>query len=540
MTPPLERVRLEREELEQLLEHARPSLSEEEYARLKAALDTLVYLTQLVENKSTTIARLRQILFGASSEKTADVLKAMGASVTGQEPESAAPVTGPPPPREGHGRHAAQDYTGAATIQVDHSALKSGDGCPECRRGKVYASSTPGVLVRVVGQAPLAATVYELAKLRCNLCLEVFTAEPPEGVGSEKYDAGAASMIALLKYGSGVPFYRLQGLQKSLGVPLPASTQWEIAEKTATLVKPAFEELIRQAAQGEVLHNDDTTMTILGQKDEVPANQTTESGTSEPERTGTFTSGILSIGEGHKVALFFTGRQHAGENLADVLAHRAEGLSAPIQMCDALSRNLTGPLKTIVANCIAHARRKYVDVAPHFPTECRFVLETLAQVYQHDAHCRQERSSPEERLRYHQLHSEPLMKTLETWCQEQFEQRLVEPNSGLGEAIKYMRKHWQPMTLFLRKAGAPLDNNVCEQMLKRAILHRKNALFYKTAKGAQVGDTFMSLIHTCSLTGANPFDYLTALQKHATALSEHPEQWMPWNYAETLARIDSS
>ena len=197
MTPSPERVTLQREELEQLLEHARPSLSEEEYARLKAALDTLVYLTQLVENKSTTIARLRQILFGASSEKTADVLKTMGASVTGQE--SAAPATGLPPSREGHGRHAAQDYTGAATIQVDHSALKSGDGCPECRRGKVYASSTPGVLVRVVGQAPLAATVYELAKLRCNLCLEVFTAEPPEGVGSEKYDAGAASMIALLK-----------------------------------------------------------------------------------------------------------------------------------------------------------------------------------------------------------------------------------------------------------------------------------------------------------------------------------------------------
>ena len=110
---------------------------------------------------------------------------------------------------------------------------------------------------------------------------------------------------------------------------------------------------------------------------------------------------------------------------------------------------------------------------------------------------------------------------------EQFAQRKVEPNSGLGQAISYMRKHWQQLTLFLRKAGAPLDNNVCEQALKKAILHRKNALFYKTTQGAHVGDMFMSLIHTCGLVGANPFDYLTALQKHSTALSQSPSSGCP-------------
>jgi len=388
----------------------------------------------------------------------------------------------------------------------------------------------------VVGQAPLAATVYELAKLRCNLCLEVFTAPAPEGVGSQKYDAGCASMIALLKYGSGVPFHRLQGLQGCLGIPLPASTQWEIAAKTAALVKPAFEELIRQAAQGEVVHNDDTTMTILAlgggsSSNEASAEQPV---TARSQRTGIFTSGIVSTREGRTVALFFTGRKHAGENLACVLAHRAAALGPPIQMCDALSRNLTGPLKTIVAHCTAHARRKYVDVAPHFPEECQFVLETLAQVYQNDALCREQRNSPEERLRFHQTHSGPLMKTLENWLAEQFALRLAEPNSGLGQAITYMNKHWQELTLFLRKAGAPLDNNVCEQALKKAILHRKNALFYKTPKGAQVGDTFMSLIHTCGLVGANPFDYLTTLQQHSEELSRKPYEWMPWNYRDTL------
>jgi transposase len=426
--PPLERVRLEREELDRLLEHARPGLSEEQYRKLKAALDTLVYVTQLVENKNTTIARLRQILFGARTEKTAAVLKAMG-TLSAQESLAPFPAQDPglAPPRQGHGRNGAETYTGAAKVQVEHPALNCGQLCPECRRGKLYASATPGVLVRVVGQAPLAATIYELEKLRCNLCLEVFTAPAPEAIGSQKYDAGAASMIALLKYGSGVPFNRLDGLQESLGIPLPASTQWEIAEKTAALVKPAFEELVRQAAQGEVVYNDDTTMKILAHLGEASASEAGALPEVERSaRTGSFTSGIVSTRAARTVALFFTGRQHAGENLAAVLAHRAEALGPPIQMCDALSRNLVGPLKTIVANCIAHARRKYVDVAPNFPDECRFVLHSLAKVYKNDALCRSRQLSPEERLRFHQTHSEALMQTRENWLAEQFAQRLVE------------------------------------------------------------------------------------------------------------------
>jgi hypothetical protein len=93
-----------------------------------------------------------------------------------------------------------------------------------------------------------------------------------------------------------------------------------------------------------------------------------------------------------------------------------------------------------------------------------------------------------------------------------------------------MLRHWEKLTLFLRQAGAPLDNNVCERALKKAILHRKNALFYKTQNGARVGDLFMSLIYTCQLNEANPFDYLTQLQRHADAVAASPELWMPWNY----------
>jgi len=261
------------------------------------------------------------------------------------------------------------------------------------------------------------------------------------------------------------------------------------------------------------------------------------------DRTGIFTTGIVSTREGCKIALFFTGRQHAGENLRDILAERAAVMKAPIQMCDALSRNLPKlpeKLEVIVSHCLAHARRRFVEVTPNFPEACRHVLEALAEVYNHDALAQERSLSPEERLLFHQQRSGPVMDELHTWLRAQLEEKKVEPNSGLGGAITYLLKYWERLTLFLRHAGAPVDNNVCERALKRAILHRKNSLFYKTENGAHVGDVFMSLIHSAELCGANPFDYLTELQRHADELKENPSQWMPWNYRSTLQRAEAA
>ena len=163
-----------------------------------------------------------------------------------------------------------------------------------------------------------------------------------------------------------------------------------------------------------------------------------------------------------------------------------------------------------------------------------YVLEVLGRVYANDAMAHEQKMSAEERLHFHQAHSGPLMDELKQWFAQQFEQRRVEPNSGLGAAIAYMTNRWDRFTLFLRKAGAPLDNNVCERALKKAILHRKNSLFYKTENGAHVGDIFMSIIYTCQLCAADPFDYLTQLYRHSAELSRSPHDWMPWNYPDSL------
>jgi len=181
-----------------------------------------------------------------------------------------------------------------------------------------------------------------------------------------------------------------------------------------------------------------------------------------------------------------------------------------------------------------------VEVIENFPQPCQHVLEQLGKIYGHDAKARQQGMTPEERLRYHQQESGPVMNELRAWLTAQFAERKVEPNSGLGMATRYLLKHWERLTLFLREPGAPLDNNVCERALKKAILHRKNSLFYKTANGARVGDLFMSLIHTCELNGVNPFDYLIELQKHVEELAKKPAAWMPWNYQETLQQMGAS
>ena len=536
-------------QLEEVLRRVEQSLDEKDSALVRAVFESYAYLSDLVEDKNTSIRRLRQLFFGARTEKTAAVVGQKGEASDTGSPRAAVADTefasdeNPEESHEsaasnGHGRNGADAYTGAARIEVRHPSLTAGDVCPACGQGTVY-DKAPGVLVRITGQPPLAAKVYELQKLRCNLCGQVFTAAAPEEAGDRKYDATAGSMIGLLKYGSGLPFNRLDGLQGNLEVPLPASTQWDIVQAVAASLTPAFDALIRQAAQGDVLHNDDTTVKILelmGERSRQEAlAEAVEDGGDAAQRKGMYTSGVVALHDGHRVALFFSGHRHAGENLAQVLQHRAEQLPPPIQMCDALSRNLPGELQTILAHCLAHARRRFVDVYERFPEPCGHLLESLAVVYRNDAVARERRLSPEARLQFHQEASGPTMQDLRAWLTRQLEEKRTEPNSALGGAISYMLKHWDPLTLFLRQAGAPLDNNLCERALKKAILHRKNALFYKTQNGARVGDLFMSLIYTCQLNQANPFDYLTQLQRHADAVAASPERWMPWNYRDTLA-----
>jgi hypothetical protein len=300
-------------------------------------------------------------------------------------------------------------------------------------------------------------------------------------------------------------------------------------QEAAIVARPVYDALVEEAAQADVNHADDTSMKVL-------------EGIVRPEgskRTGVFTTSMVARGAEHEIALFFTGPQHAGENRADVLVHRDPESNELVAMGDALARNmpkLKVAIEILEGNCLSHARGHAANLVESNPEECAHILIEIGKVYGHDEEAREHKLTPQERLELHQRKSGPVMEELKKWMTAQFDEKRTEPNSRLGRTNKYFLKHWEPLTLFLRQAGAPLDNNICERAIKKAVLHRKNALYYRNTKGALVGDIFMSLIHTCELNKVNAFEYLVEVQRHPVEVRNAPKAWMPWNFTSQFAR----
>jgi hypothetical protein len=567
--PPI--VDVDMAEVNRRLAHAKTVLSAEDADFFERLVHTLVEMTRLVRQEGTTIARLRRMFGWLSSEKTADVLKETPSGPS-TDP-SAAPPSGATNPtstsgeaepsgaqndgtlssgdpdheqggdpssrgkRKGHGRISACAYQGARHVDVPHQHLRPGDTCPGCARGKVYRLPEPARIMRIIGQPPLAANCWDCERLRCASCGLVYTAQAPAEAQGPKYSESAASMMALLRYGGGMPLHRLARLQHNLQTPIPASTQWEVARDRASALRPVHNELCRQAASGRVLHNDDTYTRILEFMGKRRAALLARGELPDPDRTGLFTTGIIAITDAGPIALFFTGRKHAGENLNLLLADRDPELSPPIQICDGLDRNLPKEHEVLLSNCLAHGRRHIVDEVPNFPDECAHVLHELRKVFRTEAKCRKRKLTGYERLRLHQYESQPVMTDLEQWLKTQLKEKRVEENSGLGKAYQHLLDHWERFTLFLRVPDAPIENNIVERALKIPIRHRNASLFYRTQRGARVGDMYMALIYTAELHGENSFDYLTTLLQHETEVANNPAAWLPWNYRATLAAI---
>lgn len=510
-------------EQEAFLASIRGKLGVEEYERVAAVFRLSGSVVATLEQSTQSNKRLLAMVFGAKTES--------GRNVGGGTPRER--TTGRKGRRRGHGRTSQKRYTGARRIPVAHACLRPGQSCSECGCGKLRLLKQPATRVRLEAQPPVAAVIHEMERLRCDTCGRVVTAAAPAEAGSEKFDASVGVLVGLMRYGGGMPFHRLERLQRSVGVPLPASVQWEQAQQTAEALEPVVGHFEYLGAQRALFHNDDTTMRIAKVRQEIRAE-------TDPMRTGIFTTGIVCEGsegsEAPPIRLIFTGRKHAGENLGRVLEKRKSGMASPLHMCDALDRNEPADHPTELCHCLVHARRKFLEIRDDFPGECRRVVETFAVVYRVEAECRKEGVDPGERLRRHQTRSQPVMEALREEFTEAMAQKKVEPNSKLGDAIKYLLKRWESLTRFLKTPGAPLDNNVAERLLKSSILHRKNSMHYRTQHGADVGDRFMTVIETCRANDANPFEYMLAVVRNQEAARADPGSWMPWNYRERLVQ----
>ena len=424
----------------------------------------------------------------------------------------------------GHGRLAAADYKAAQRVSVIHEGLRAGQRCPEpgCG-GRVYDTRSPQQDVELHATAPVQATVYERQVLRCSACQLTFTAALPPQVTGRKYDASVDAVLAVMRYTLGMPHHRLAQWQRLSGVPLPASTQFERVEAMANAALPIFRELEALAANRPLLQSDDTGVRILALK-----------ARGAGERRGLFTTSMVAreLDDSRSpIVLYASGRRHAGENVDLLLRRRKSEAGAPIHMADASSM---APRSTrITAHCLAHARRYFFEAQVAFPEHCDRVLDDLAIIYQNDEAT--QGMDPDARLRYHQQHSAPVMAALHEWIDLQFEQRLVEPNSRLGKAFSYVKRHWGGLTRFLHVAGVPLDNSMTERTIKPVQRHRKNSLFYLTETGAAVGDVLMSVIRTCTGNGVDPVRYLSAISAHARQVRHAPQRWLPWNFPSALS-----
>ena len=527
------------EVLQGFLKVLKPMVPASVYAIALVLVRTAQMLFEELVKKKVSVARLRRLLFGASTETTSRLAARAGSS--GQTSGSR-PSAGGNPKGNGHGRNSLRSlFPGARRIPVPHPHLSAGSPCGADCSGKMYILKHPHSIPHVIGQPFLVMTIWDLQGLRCGACQRVERAPvPTEAAGLSKYDATAASMLAVMHYGNGMPFHRIEKHQKAHGVHIPESVQWGLVSKLSEDAQPAFQALLDVAARADLFHNDDThkkILALLPAKNLVPPEPGAPPSRGKKPRTGLFTTAIVARSADHTIPLFFTGRQHAGENLRDLLQRRPEGLPKPMQMCDGLSRNCPPGIATVLCNCLSHGRRKVADLVDVFPEACLHVLEELKTVYIVDARARRNKLTAEQRLALHQQESKPAMDRLHAWLNAQFTEKKVEPNSSLGGAFNYLLNRWKPLTMFLTTLGAPVDNNLAERVLKMAIRHRKNSLFYKTQRGADVGDCLMSLIYSCQFEGVEPFGYLTALQRHKNAVAANPAGWLPWNYQASLDAI---
>ena len=549
-----EEVKLKREEGEALIERLQGDrLTADDRDVLVKLVRVYFWLTFALSETKISLKRLKLALFGKGAKNTPPSSgdDQEGDSETGAAPsapawpgekgtpsDEAAPSTeGDGERRCGHGRQSATVYDGADRVHCRHDTLAAGQRCPLCGRGRLYQLPS-GVEIRIDGNALLSAVHYELEKLRCSGCGEIFTAALPEAAGAEKYSDRARAVMALSRYYLGVPFYRLEAFQQLVGVPVADATQWDQVERLADSVYPVFERLKTLAAQGEVIYQDDTGVRVL---ELIKANRQAQAAADQglgeaPERTGMYTTGlVIEYGE-QRICLYLSGRQHAGENLDEVLKQRDPALPAPIVMSDALAANRTDA-ETIEAHCLAHGQRYFSDIETVFPSQCARVLGDFKQVFDNDAHTRRQAMTPEARLAYHQQYSEPILVELKSWLEQQLQDREVEPHSSLGTALAYILGHWRELTQFLRIAGAPIDNNVVERALKLVIRQRNNSLFYASEHSAYIASALTSLIATCIEAGVNALEYLVALQRQRSAVFQNPGAWLPWNYREQLAPV---
>ena len=498
-------------------------LSDADYETLLKMLRMLVVLRATIQKRGISIIFWLRRIFGLKTERSSSPTKSSGSTASSNK----------------KGRMGRDDYPGANKVNVDHPDLKQGDTCPECHEGKLREIE-PGVDYDWQGQTPIFLTIYLLQRFICHRCKETFTAPSPVAETAKTVDdstdekkatkcnrnARANAIVACLRFLFGVPFYRLAQIQHRMGIGLPESNQYAMIGQVYSAALNIYLELATQAAQKSLILADDTSIKIL---DWMAGKGPPSKIKGKNRKKATTTAIVAKSVDDRPIVLYLTDEKSAGRHVESLLSQRTSDRGVPIYMCDGLLANkIDEQTPTILVHCLDHARRQFFNIKSQYPQQAQHVLDQLAMVYKVDAKTKQLNLSADERCKYHSEHSLPVLESLGKWMQDSLKTEETEENSPLGLAMTYSLKRWSELTEFCHTPGVPLSNAECERNIKRVITHRKNSLFYKTAKGAQVGDVIQSLIVTCHESGINCFDYLTWIQENKSAAQSTPEKYLPW------------
>lgn len=499
---------LTKDEIEQFIEDKFAEMDDEYKEFFEKLLRTYTVMDETCQSRGNRLKAVLRILFDQKTEKQ---------SKRGNRGDSTTRK------KKKHGKNGADDYPADETVPIKHGDLESGSDCPACDDGNLYPMK-PEVKIVVKAQNPFYIIRYEIERLRCNICNTIFKADAKKDVPSEKYDPSVPAFLGLMRFGYGMPSYRLSLFAENFGIPLAASTQWDLLEKNSVIMNHLYESLMKYAAVSPLIYIDDTEAKII---------ELMKKKNDEGKSRKMYTTAMVAVDDYKKVVLYMSGFNQAGTNLETLLKKRPADMEKIVVMCDGLAGNKAGETEVLMSNCNVHGRRKFIEVEKSYPYESSYVIKQYAKIYKYEKDAKELNLSQEETFYYRRRYSKPVMAKLHKWLTKMKIKH--EPNAEMRKRFNYMLNRWKKLTLFLHKPGVPLDNNLCEQQVKSVQLYRKNALFYKTINGAAIGDKYMSIIRTCVLNDVNPFQYLKTVFEMAEPGIENIDNWMPWNYQNSIS-----
>jgi hypothetical protein len=414
--------------------------------------------------------------------------------------------------------------------------------CPCCGKKMHRAHKKSVTIIRIQGLHEERNEIETARCLTCNTTAEAYCTQAQEKTLG-RFEVNAAAVLIALRYSLGMPSFRLEEVTASLGFRVPDSTQWELFESAADSLRDFVVYLKKTASQAELVQLDDTTVRINELTSQFKLRKNGSIEALKSDRTGVHTTGFIARFAAGKICLFGSGLHHAGEYFEKMMQARTTEEQL-ILMVDASSSN-TCKIKNLdfqveEANCNSHALRKFKELKENsvFEMHISEIMTLYRSIFALDKSL--QKSSTDARLDAHRTQSLPKMQQIKEKIERDFTNCVVEPNSELGKAYKYFLNHFKELTAFCTLKGAPVCNNETERILKRAIRHRKNSLFFKNLIGAAVGDIHMTLLLTAKENNIDPVKYVASLLLYEKERKENPEAFLPWNFDKTLQNLIAS